>query len=395
MEVSDLVNCTQNFSCRDIILELPPRQTMSKNIDLTILAKLITSKPISLNLVRDVTTKAWNPVYPMEVKRLDKNVFMFAFQHEADAQRVFIKKPWSIRRGHLILKRWHPYLSWLEVDFSTTSFWLQIHNLPILWCTEDNIRKIGSTLGKVTEVDFTGDRAEPWKKFTCINVDIPIDSPLIPGIFLPRPDKKDLWVGIKYEKLADVCYNCGIIGHEDKGCSAETFRLRNSAGALFKAAGSWLRAGNGNNPSGIFSTRGSKQSDDPNPKNESFNPHHPPLPIPPKEASSLLPLVPVVGHSSVPTPSSDAWHRYNSTHTKGGSCTTGKEDTCKNDGTEECVNQADMEDSLLSLGMNLPVPFEPRAPAEPSSCNSTSSLQLRSVSSPYTLKLIPTPLLLL
>lgn len=255
MEVSDLVTRTKNFSCRDIKLELLPRQTVTKSADLSLLAKLITSKPISLNIVRDVTTKAWSPAFPMEVKRLDKNVFMFSFQHEADAQKVFTKKPWSIRGGHLILKRWRPELSWLEVDFSTTSFWLQIHNLPSLWCTVDNIRKIGSTIGKVTEVDFTDDGAEPWKKFIRINADIPIVSPLIPGVFLPRPNRKDLWVGVKYEKLADVCYRCGVIGHDEKGCSTEPFLLRNPSGSLFKASGPWLRAGNGDDPPGIFDER--------------------------------------------------------------------------------------------------------------------------------------------
>ena len=251
MEVANLVARTKAISCQDIRLELPPRQISTKTAEFILLAKLITSKPINLNIVKEVAFKAWKPTYRLDIKRLGKDIFLLAFQHEADMNKVFLRRPWSIRGGHLILKKWHPDLSWQEVSFSTSSFWVQVHNLLILWRTEENLSKIGSKVGHVTEMDLIGDTGGAWKRFIRVRVDINIDSPLIPGIFLPRPNKRDLWIGIKYERLADVCYNCGTLGHDQKGCQSETFLLPSPTGSMFRAAGPWLRAENDECPPGL------------------------------------------------------------------------------------------------------------------------------------------------
>ena len=236
MEVSDLVARTEKSLCQENRIELPLNQNTNRPTDLVLLAKIIISKNISYNMVKDVTVKAWKPVFPMEVKRLSKEVFMFIFHHEVDLHKVYLRRPWSIRGGHLVLKRWSPKLTWQEVDFSTSSIWVQVHGLPPLWRTKDNLKRIGSRVGSVMEVDLTGEPGGTWSKFIRFRVEVDIANPLSPGVFLPRPNRKDLWIGLKYEKIADLYYHCGIIRHDQKNCSTEVFKLKNPSGEMFKAA---------------------------------------------------------------------------------------------------------------------------------------------------------------
>ena len=223
MEAAGLVTRTEKISCEESRLELPPSQDPSESPDLTLIGKLITSKDIGLNYVKDIAFKAWKPVYTMEVKRLDKNIFMFYFQHEVDSHRAFLRQPWLFRGGHLISKRWSPDIMWQEVTFSTSMFWVQVHGLPTLWRTENNLKKIGAHLGHVLKADLIGDTSGGWKKFLRVQVDIPIEKPLLSSLFPPQPNKADIWIGFKYEKLTNFCYKCGVIGHEERSCEGNLF----------------------------------------------------------------------------------------------------------------------------------------------------------------------------
>lgn len=242
MEVSDLISCTKNCSWIDACLELPPNQQDPVASNLILLGKLITHKNVGTSIVSEVVNKAWKPTYQIRVDRLDKNIFMFHFNHEADLSNAFRRRPWSIRGGHLVLKQWNPSLAWQEIPFSTSTFWVQVHGLPELWKSPSNLRRLGEKVGSVIDLDLAGEGGGAWRKFIRIQVEVDLLRPLMPGIFLTRGKLPHLWVSFRYEKLADVCYQCGIIGHKTQVCQGKTLFIHNPFGFEFIASGPWLRS---------------------------------------------------------------------------------------------------------------------------------------------------------
>lgn len=59
---------------------------------------------------------------------------------------------------------------------------------------------------------------------------------LLTGIWTQMKDTDAVWVDFRYERLGDFCYNCGCLGHIDKGCSKEVGQ------EMKKKYGSWLKA---------------------------------------------------------------------------------------------------------------------------------------------------------
>lgn len=240
---------------------------------------------------------------------------MFSFQHEVDTHKVFQQQPWSCRREHLVLKTWNPDITWQEVDFTTSAFWVQVHGLPTLWRTEDNLKKISAQIEKVLDVDLIGDSGGAWKRFLRVQVKIPIDKPLPPVFFLPRPNNTDSWIGLKYEKLANICYKCGIIGHEEGTCEGNPFLLCNPNGICSNAAGHWLRPGNNatpfddtpsNNapPSPRPSQIATPTSSNPSPLSSSISTDNALVP------SSQLAKGPLIVHSHAPHSNGNTWQSF-------------------------------------------------------------------------------------
>lgn len=54
-----------------------------------------------------------------------------------------------------------------------------------------------------------------------LKVKLDIRNPLVGGFPIPRKAFTALWIQFRYEKLADFCYSCGMIGHPQKFCGRE------------------------------------------------------------------------------------------------------------------------------------------------------------------------------
>uniref|UniRef100_A0A2N9FPE6 CCHC-type domain-containing protein n=1 Tax=Fagus sylvatica TaxID=28930 RepID=A0A2N9FPE6_FAGSY len=145
------------------------------------------------------------------------------------------------------------------MDFSTSTFWVQVHGLPVLWQQKDYLTSIGQQAGHVLDVDLARNYPHQWRRFVRIKIEVNIIIPLKSGIFLTRPGLKDLWIGLKYEKLLELCYKCGIIGHPEKECTMGITMLSNQYGIKLPAFGEWIRTENFREPPEVYGR--SKRSD--------------------------------------------------------------------------------------------------------------------------------------
>ena len=250
--MEDLILRTKNFSCADNRLDLSELPDPAEDNELNLIGKILSSRNFNSGVVRDITIRAWNPSKDIQISRLEKNIFLFTFGVKADLEMAFSRRPWTIRGAHLVLKRWVPDLHWLEVNFSISTFWVQIHGLPRIWQKKEYIARIGREIGDIQSIEDVAVNQIYWKKFIRLRIDIDINKPLVPGVFLPRKNNDDLWIGFKFEKLPEVCFSCGKIGHLMRDCSIAITTLSNQFGVRFTAFGDWLSAVNEASPPGVY-----------------------------------------------------------------------------------------------------------------------------------------------
>ena len=103
------------------------------------------------------------------------------------------------------------------LDYSFTTFWMQIHNIPHDLVTQETDESIGSTLGTVVQVADPEDNGTGGE-FLRVRLKLDISRPLPRYCKLWNVGKLMGWVGLKFERLPNFCYWCGRVGHGDREC---------------------------------------------------------------------------------------------------------------------------------------------------------------------------------
>ena len=131
-----------------------------------------------------------------------------------------------------------------EVDFSTTSFRVQAHKLPMEYLSKENAKIIGNGMGKFLDVDLGGADKAKWGNFLRIKVEIKSTAPFFKGFWPDKAPLADLWVQMKYERLLDFCYGCGRLEHMKRDCKWGKERQEGvvTRDKFFKGYGPWLIA---------------------------------------------------------------------------------------------------------------------------------------------------------
>jgi hypothetical protein len=199
-----------------------------------LIGKIWAGKRVNRDGFITVFKRIWRTVGEVDFKEIQPNVWIFEFSKESDKYRVLKGRPWSFDRSLLALTEFDGGIPSSLWNFTSSPFWIQIHDMPLICMTKSIGSKIGESLGILEAVDTEGEGVE-WGSVLRVRVIIDIQKPLERGRSLTIAGKSH-WVNFKYENLPIFCFNCGRIVHGEGGCP------KRSQKELKKEWGVWLRA---------------------------------------------------------------------------------------------------------------------------------------------------------
>lgn len=119
--------------------------------------------------------------------------------------------------NHLMcLQYWNPTITPDEICFDLNPFWIQIHNLPMEVLNNANGRTILQKVVTVIEIELSILEGRVLMTFLRARVLMDVNKPFPAGCWIPRKNLPKVWVIYKYERLQDLCFNCGCLRHEQR-----------------------------------------------------------------------------------------------------------------------------------------------------------------------------------
>ena len=122
----------------------------------------------------------WRSIQEFEICDLGSNTVLLLFFSEADTLKILAQQPRSFDKYLIGLYKptEHELVEAATFDYAT--FWIQLHNLPIMRMNKTNVEAIGRTLGRVEQVD-TSSNAKCCGKYIRVRVKLDIHQPLSRG----------------------------------------------------------------------------------------------------------------------------------------------------------------------------------------------------------------------
>ncbi|MBA0648455.1 hypothetical protein Goklo_016172 [Gossypium klotzschianum] len=143
---------------------------------------------------------------------LKEGVVIDKFGYQEDYSRILNLTPWLFDR---CLFSMLPFEEGKDIDsyeFWWLPFWLRIYNIPLELLDRQTALDVGDALGELVVIDWKDHNGGEGTEETGV---------------------------IKYERLPDFYYDCGLIGHSSKTCKYNKGSTLNESNLQY---GSWMRA---------------------------------------------------------------------------------------------------------------------------------------------------------
>lgn len=148
----------------------------------------------------------------MELIDPSNDFYLARFSTNEDFVAALQGGPWMVADHLISVAKWHPNFDPYDVKVSKITAWVRFPGIPIEYYNVSALTKLGNLVGKALYVDKTTMNVSRGKYArACVEVDL--SKPLLSKFPLKHRIYK-----IEYEGLHNICFSCGIYGHNQDSC---------------------------------------------------------------------------------------------------------------------------------------------------------------------------------
>lgn len=148
----------------------------------------------------------------MNFVALKEGAVIVKFSYMENQDRILNLMPWLFDKCLFSIVPFENGKDIESYEFGRSPFWLRVYNIPIELIDCKMALAMGKAIGELVAIDWK-DPNGGWTEFMGLKVKINIFKPLRRVMKLVSKDGEETIGVIKYERLSDFCYLCGLIGH--------------------------------------------------------------------------------------------------------------------------------------------------------------------------------------
>lgn len=135
---------------------------------------------VGKEIINKPLLRAWKTSRRVSFKDLEQNMFLIDFEHGWDKARIMKGRPWTFDGSLVSFAEFDCLTTPTQLEFDKGAFWVRMSNLPCACMGKEISFHIGSSIGKLEEVDVAEDGVG-WGEYFRVRIVLDLLKPFSRG----------------------------------------------------------------------------------------------------------------------------------------------------------------------------------------------------------------------